>query len=90
MGGVYRNLSDPTTRFDAITPDDAEAGKRDGWLNAGMRVKLDVGFEALRRGVGTVRIAAPGDLGDGAALALGGVHEQPGGPATYDLRPATY
>ncbi|MEL7170987.1 MAG: acetylglutamate kinase, partial [Bacteroidota bacterium] len=90
VGGVYRNLSDPTTRFDAITPDDAEAGKRDGWLNAGMRVKLDVGFEALRRGVGTVRIAAPGDLGDGTALALGGVHEQPGGPATYDLRPATY
>ncbi|MEM6782254.1 MAG: acetylglutamate kinase [Bacteroidota bacterium] len=96
-GGVYRDLDDPTTRFDAITPDDAEAGKRDGWLNAGMRVKLDVGFEALHRGVGTVRIAAPTELGGGTGLTLEGADEQNGGglkegfsrPATLDPRPAT-
>ncbi|MEM8599278.1 MAG: acetylglutamate kinase [Bacteroidota bacterium] len=96
-GGVYRDLADPTTRFAAITPDDAEAGKRGGWLNAGMRVKLDVGFEALRRGVGTVRIAAPTELGSGTRLALEEADEQNGeglnegfsGPATLDLRPST-
>ncbi|MEM8556700.1 MAG: acetylglutamate kinase [Bacteroidota bacterium] len=69
-GGVYRDLADTTSRFTSITPDDAETGKHESWLNAGMRVKLDVGFEALRRGVGTVRIAAPGGLGGGTRLQL--------------------
>ncbi|MEM9998246.1 MAG: acetylglutamate kinase [Bacteroidota bacterium] len=96
-GGVYRDLTDPTTRFVAITPDDAEAGKRDGWLNAGMRVKLDVGFEALRRGVGTVRIAAPAELDGGTILSLAERKPRESQPEsktnaspTPDLRPATH
>lgn len=49
----------PLARCDAAT---FAAGTERGWIRGGMRVKLHVAFEALRAGVPSVFICAPGDL----------------------------
>ncbi len=61
-GGVRRDVDDPASllpRCDAAT---FEAGQDAGWIQGGMRVKLQVAFEALRAGVSEVFILAPDDL----------------------------
>ena len=70
VGALRRDADDPATALPSISPGAASAGQAAGWISGGMRVKLDVGFEALRRGVGTVRIAAPDALATGAGTAL--------------------
>ena len=70
VGALRREASDPATALDSISPDEAAAGRAADWISGGMRVKLDVGFEALRRGVGAVRIAAPDALATGAGTSL--------------------
>ncbi len=57
--------SDASARGDIIAAcnrDTYEAGVREGWISGGMRVKLQVAFEALEAGVSEVWIAAPDDL----------------------------
>jgi acetylglutamate kinase len=66
-GGVYRDLADPGSLLGTVDSEAAEAGLAAGWIVGGMRVKLDVGFEALGRGVPSVRICAPGALADDEA-----------------------
>ena len=70
VGALRSDPRDPATALASISPDEAAAGQAGGWISGGMRVKLDVGFEALRRGVGRVRIAAPDALASGAGTVL--------------------
>ena len=70
VGALRRDAGDPATALASITPGDAASGQAAGWISGGMRVKLDVGFEALRRGVGRVRIAAPDALASDAGTSL--------------------
>ncbi len=67
-GGVFRDLSDPTTRLDTLDAAAAARGVGEGWIADGMRPKLETGFAALARGVGSVRICAPAALSDAAAV----------------------
>ena len=63
-GGVRRDADDPASRIARITPEEIDAGVREGWIAGGMRPKLEVAREALRRGVPSVRVAAPAKLAD--------------------------
>lgn len=66
-GGVYRDLADSGSRLDQLNAATAAAGQAEGWIADGMRPKLDVGFDALGRGVQSVRIVAPAGLARDAA-----------------------
>lgn len=61
-GGVRRRADDPSTLLDACDRTTFAAGVEDGWIQGGMRVKLDVAFTALDAGVPEVYILAPDDL----------------------------
>lgn len=61
-GGVWRDPDDPRSRVTACTPADVEAGIAEGWIQGGMRVKLNTACEALWAGVGAVYILGPDDL----------------------------
>lgn len=66
-GGVFRDLADPASRLAEIDQRQFETGVAEGWVAGGMRPKLEVGFEAVRRGVAHVRICAPAGLADPSA-----------------------
>lgn len=61
-GGVRREADQPSTRVETCTPATFESGISDGWIWGGMRVKLQVAFDALDRGVPEALILAPDDL----------------------------
>jgi acetylglutamate kinase len=63
-GGVFEDLADARSRIAEIDAGGFEAGVAAGWIVGGMRPKLEVGFEARRRGVPHVRICAPAGLTD--------------------------
>lgn len=57
--GSLRRASDVVRRCDEAL---FEAGRHDGWITGGMRVKLQTAFDALRDGVDHAFIVGPGDL----------------------------
>ncbi|GAB5519819.1 MAG: acetylglutamate kinase [Rhodothermales bacterium] len=61
-GGVRRDANDPASHLVTCTAAQFKAGMAEGWIEGGMRVKLEVAFNALRSGVPDVRILAPIDL----------------------------
>lgn len=61
-GGVRRNADEPASHLATCTAEAFEAGTEAGWIEGGMRVKLEVAFDALRTGVGEVFICAPDDM----------------------------
>jgi acetylglutamate kinase len=58
-GGVRRAAQDPSTLLDVCDASLFERGKREGWISDGMRVKLDIAFEATNAGVSKVYIVPP-------------------------------
>lgn len=63
--GVLRELADPTSRIERITPAEARRAIEDGTVKGGMIPKLEESIEALARGVREVQIIGnlgPGDL----------------------------
>jgi len=66
-GGVFRAFPDAGSRLPELDTTAFEAGVAEGWIAGGMRPKLEVGFEARRRGIAHVRICAPTDLTDALA-----------------------
>lgn len=58
-GGVRRKADDPDSRLAACDAALFERGKKDGWIEGGMRVKLEVAFDALSQGVSGVYIVSP-------------------------------
>ena len=63
-GGVFRAFPDSGSRLPELDAMTFETGVVEGWIAGGMRPKLEVGFEARRRGVPRVRICAAADVAD--------------------------
>jgi len=61
-GGVRRDAADPATALRQLAAAEVEAGVAEGWIAGGMRPKLEVALDALRRGVPAVRVCAPADI----------------------------
>ena len=62
-GGVRRDAGDPSSLVRRLTAAEAEAGVAEGWIAGGMRPKLETALAALGRGVRSVRVCAPADVG---------------------------
>ena len=62
-GGVRRDAADPGSLVRRLTAAEAEAGVAEGWIGGGMRPKLETAVAALGRGVRSVRVCAPADVG---------------------------
>ena len=63
-GGLMRHASRPETLLANCRQEDFQQGLKQGWITGGMGVKLQVAFEALEAGVGSVYILGPDDLID--------------------------
>ncbi len=61
-GGVRRDVEDASSLLAACTRETYEEGLEMGWISDGMGVKLRVGLDALRAGIGSVFIVGPADL----------------------------
>jgi acetylglutamate kinase len=61
-GGVRRTADDPASRLDACDRATFEAGVEAGWIEGGMRVKIETALDALDDGVGRAVVCAPDDL----------------------------
>ena len=61
-GGLRQSADDPTSHLAHCDDATFDAGTAAGWIHGGMRVKLQVAFEALRCGIAEVFICAPDDL----------------------------
>lgn len=61
-GGVRRDARDPSSRLERCSTELFAEGTQAGWIEGGMRVKLQVAFDALSAGVSEVHILAPNDL----------------------------
>jgi acetylglutamate kinase len=64
-GGLKRDLASPE-RLPVCDAALFADGTREGWIQGGMRVKLQVAFGALAEGIETVYILDPDDLLDRA------------------------
>ncbi|WP_420455547.1 acetylglutamate kinase [Rubrivirga sp.] len=70
-GGVRRDPSDPASVLARLTGAEVAAGVAEGWIAGGMRPKLETALAALARGVPSVRVCAPADLGgDGGTVVV--------------------
>jgi acetylglutamate kinase len=61
-GAVRRNADDSESRLDTCDTATAEQGVADGWIEGGMRVKVETALDALHGPVDEVYICGPGDL----------------------------
>ncbi len=61
-GGLLRDPERPDSRIATCDPDLYHSGIEGGWIKGGMRVKIQIGFEALDAGVENVYVLAPDDL----------------------------
>ncbi|WP_263786019.1 acetylglutamate kinase [Salinibacter grassmerensis] len=61
-GAVRRDAGNPESRLNACTPATARQGIADGWIDGGMRVKVETALDALDGPVGEVHICGPDDL----------------------------
>ena len=65
-GAVRRDAEDPDSRLDLCDASTAEQGVAAGWIEGGMRVKVETALNALDGPVGEVHICGPDDLLDRA------------------------
>lgn len=63
-GGLWRDPADPSTRMAIVSHAEFEDGVREGWIDRGMRVKLENAFRALKSGVDAVSISAAANILD--------------------------
>ncbi len=61
-GAVRRDPDDPTSRLEVCDATTAGQGIADGWIEGGMRVKVETALDALDGPVDEVHICGPGDL----------------------------
>lgn len=61
-GGVRQKADDPASRLAVCDAATAEAGVEGGWIEGGMRVKVETALKALDGRVEQVYICGPGDL----------------------------
>jgi acetylglutamate kinase len=67
VGGVRRDLSDPTTRIPRLTVAEARAAIANGTVKGGMIPKLEEAIAAIAAGVARVEIIAPGEIASALA-----------------------
>jgi len=58
-GGVRRNAVDASTLLKTCSREQFSSGVEEGWIQGGMRVKLQVAFDALKAGVPDVFVLPP-------------------------------
>ena len=63
-GGVRREVNDEASQLTECSAATFESGRDAGWIEGGMRVKLDVAFDALEAGIEDVYILSVEDLAD--------------------------
>jgi acetylglutamate kinase len=63
-GGLRADRHDPASIIRSLDRAGLERGVSEGWIQDGMRVKVTMALQALDRGVGAVRIAAPAGIAD--------------------------
>jgi acetylglutamate kinase len=61
-GGVCRDANDPASSLDTCDRATFEAGVEAGWIDGGMRVKVETALDALDDGVGSAVVCGPDDL----------------------------
>jgi len=61
-GGVRREADDPASHLETCDASTFETGVEEGWIEGGMRVKIDTALDALRDGVERVLVCAPDDV----------------------------
>jgi len=61
-GAVRRDAEDPTSHLEVCDAGTAEKGVADGWIEGGMRVKVETALGALSGAVNEVYICGPDDL----------------------------
>ena len=61
-GGVQKEVGQPASRLSRIDERLFQEGVGTGWIGGGMRVKLNVAFDARRGGIPEVYILAPDDI----------------------------
>jgi acetylglutamate kinase len=61
-GGVRRTADDPTSHLDTCDATTAEQGVANGWIEGGMRVKVETALDALDGPVDEVHICGPDDV----------------------------
>lgn len=61
-GGIRRVKNDPGSIVEHLALEEAKSGVQDGWIQGGMRVKVDMAREAITRGVEFVRVCDPAGL----------------------------
>ncbi|MFB6247269.1 MAG: acetylglutamate kinase [Salinibacter sp.] len=61
-GGVRRDADDPASHLETCDASTFETGVEEGWIEGGMRVKIDTALDALRDGVERVLVCAPDDV----------------------------
>lgn len=61
-GGVRRDPADPASHLDTCDAKTFETGVEEGWIEGGMRVKIETALEALGKGVQRAVVCAPDDL----------------------------
>ena len=60
IGGVFRDPDDPGSLLTSLDASAADEGVTDGWITAGMRVKLETAFGAAASGI---RVSVTGPTG---------------------------
>ncbi|MDE2955688.1 MAG: acetylglutamate kinase [Bacteroidota bacterium] len=61
-GGLRRHADQPDSLLAECTAATFEQGLQEGWITGGMRVKLEVAFDALAHGIPSLWIVGPDDL----------------------------
>lgn len=61
-GGVRRNPDDPTSHLDLCDPATFHSGVAEGWIEGGMRVKVETALDALQSGVERAFICGTDDV----------------------------
>lgn len=61
-GGVRRHAEDASSHLDACDTDTFRQGIEDGWIEGGMRVKIETALDALNDGVERAVVCAPDDV----------------------------
>ena len=63
-GAIRRQADAAETRIHTMDAASLEKGQERGWITDGMMVKCQVAIDALNRGVRSVYVAGPGDVGE--------------------------
>jgi acetylglutamate kinase len=71
VGGVFKSLNDPSSRFGTLTPNQARSLIGDGTISGGMIPKVEEALSILDEGVGAVAILGAQDDGAFASAVRG-------------------